>query len=124
MTFSNLENKCEIEQNLVGMYCLCVYEHANCMDTPCIGGSKGGGGRDARPLPLGDQILSFLCSLQQRICKIIPIWELAQPPRENPGSVTAMCCCGVETCIQQIFTECIKFLIHWSNTFTISAGYL
>ena len=53
MTFSNLENKCEIEQNLVGMYCLCVYEHANCMDTPCIGGSKGGGGRDARPPPPG-----------------------------------------------------------------------
>ena len=49
MSFSNLENKCEIEQNLVGVYCLCVYEHANCMDTPRIGGSKGGDGKDARP---------------------------------------------------------------------------
>ena len=51
-----------------------------------IGGSKGGA-RDARP-PLGVQILSFSCSFWQKIDKIIPIWELAHPPGENPGSAT------------------------------------
>ena len=36
--------------------------------TMYIGGSKGGGARDA---PLGVQILSFSCSFQQIIRKII-----------------------------------------------------
>ena len=44
-----------------------------------------GGTRDARPL-LGVQILSFSCSFQQIIRKIIGLWELAPPPGENPGS--------------------------------------
>ena len=48
-----------------------------------IGGSKGGGA--------GVQILSFPCSFWQKHCKIISIWELAHPPRENPGSATANC---------------------------------
>ena len=30
-------------------------------------------------------------SFWQKICKIIPIWELAHPPRENPGSPTDDC---------------------------------
>ena len=47
----------------------------------------GGGARDARP-PLGVQILSFSCSFQQIIRKIIDFWELAPPPGENPGSAT------------------------------------
>ena len=33
-----------------------------------IGGSKGGGTRDARP-PLGPEILSFLCSFREKIEK-------------------------------------------------------
>ena len=51
-----------------------------------IGGCKGAPG--TRPLPLGVQILSFSCSFRQKIDKIIPIWELAHPPRENPGFAT------------------------------------
>ena len=39
--------------------------------------------------PPGVQILSVSCTFQQKICKIIPIWELAHPHRENPGSATA-----------------------------------
>ena len=35
------------------------------------------------------QILSFSCSFRQKNCKIIPIWKLAHPPGENPGSATA-----------------------------------
>ena len=40
--------------------------------------------------PLGVQILSFSCSFRQKICKIIPIWELAHSPGENPGSATVI----------------------------------
>ena len=47
-----------------------------------------GGARDARPPPLGAQILSFSCSFQQKSRKIIGYWELAPPPGENPGSAT------------------------------------
>ena len=39
---------------------------------------------------LGVQILSFSCSFQQIIRKIIGFWELAPPPGENPGSATGM----------------------------------
>ena len=45
----------------------------------------GGGGAPGTGVPLGIQILSFSCSFQQKICKIIPIWELAHPSWENPG---------------------------------------
>ena len=38
--------------------------------------------------PLGVQILSFSCSFQQNICKIIGFWQLAHPPEENSGSAT------------------------------------
>ena len=34
------------------------------------------------------QILSFSCSFRRKNCKIISIWELAHPRRENPGSAT------------------------------------
>ena len=51
-----------------------------------IGGSKGAPG--TRALCPRDQILSFSCSFRQKIRKIIPIWELAHPRRENPGSAT------------------------------------
>ena len=34
----------------------------------------------------GVHILSFSYSFWQKIDKIIPIWELAHPPRVNPGS--------------------------------------
>ena len=54
-----------------------------------IGGSKGG--RQGRAPPLGAQILSFSCSFQQKVEKIIPLWELAPPPQENPGSATESC---------------------------------
>ena len=50
-----------------------------------IGGS---GGRQGHALPLGVQILSFSCSFYQKVKKIIPLWELTHPPRENPGSAT------------------------------------
>ena len=33
-------------------------------------------------------ILSFSYSFWQKIDKILPIWELAHPARENPGSAT------------------------------------
>ena len=59
--------------------------------TLIIGGSKGVPG--TRP-PSRVQILSFSCSFRQKICKIIPIWELAHPPRENPWSVTAYHACN------------------------------
>ena len=52
-----------------------------------IGGSKGGGARDAPP---GVQILSFSCSFWQKIDKIIAFRELAPPPGENPGSATVV----------------------------------
>ena len=58
-----------------------------------------------RKRPPRVQILSFSCSFWQKMCKIIPIWELAQvlwgkswirhcgglvpEPRANPGSATA-----------------------------------
>ena len=51
-----------------------------------IGGSKGG--RQGRAPPPGVQILSFSCSFQLKIRKIIGFWELAPPPGENPGSAT------------------------------------
>ena len=47
-----------------------------------IGWSKGARGMRT---PLGVQILSFSCSFRPKMCKIIPLWELALP-QENPGS--------------------------------------
>ena len=48
------------------------------------------GGRQGRaPPPPGVQILSFSCSFQLKIRKIIGFWELAPPPGENPRSATA-----------------------------------
>ena len=38
--------------------------------------------------PLGVQILSFSCSFEQIIRKIIDFWQLTPPPGENPGSTT------------------------------------
>ena len=105
------------------MYCLCVYEHANCMDTPCIGGSKGGWQGCAPPPPGRPNSFIFMQFSAKNLQNNRNFGVGAPRPRENPGSAPAMCCGGVETCIQQILTECIKFLIHWSNTFTISAGY-
>ena len=40
------------------------------------------GGRQGRAPPLGAQILSFSCSFQQKVEKIIPFWELAPPLRK------------------------------------------
>ena len=34
------------------------------------------------PLPMGVQIPSFSCSFRQKVCKIIPLWELV-PPRKS-----------------------------------------
>ena len=53
-----------------------------------IGRSKGGA-RDTLPIrPIGVQILSFSCSFRQKNWKITPIWELAPPSHDNPGSAT------------------------------------
>ena len=38
--------------------------------------------------PTGVQIHSISCNFQQKTYKIVPIWDLALPPRENPGSAT------------------------------------
>ena len=46
------------------------------------------GGVPGTCAPPGVQILSFSCTFRQKICKIIPIWELAHPPQENLGSAT------------------------------------
>ena len=48
-----------------------------------IGGSKGEPGT-----PPGVQILSFSCSFQQKICKIIALSTVGAPPQENPGFAT------------------------------------
>ena len=71
-----------------------LYKNKNALSVPGgsgprgdgIGGSKGAA-RDTRS-SLGVQIFSFSCSFWQKIDKIIPIWELAHPPLENPGSAT------------------------------------
>ena len=51
----------------------------------CIGGSKGGA-RDEPPQ--GPNSFIFM-QFSAKNCKIIPIWELAHPPRKNPGPATA-----------------------------------
>ena len=45
--------------------------------------------RGAPGQPPRVQILSFFMNFLQKICKIILIWELTHPSRENPGSATA-----------------------------------
>ena len=59
----------------------------------CIGPSKGSA-MDVHP-SLGVQILSFSCSFQPKICKIILIWELVHPLRENLGSATGLYACPI-----------------------------
>ena len=56
--------------------------------SPCIGGSRGGV-RDARP-PLGVQILSISCSFRENLACSRPPGGFTPPPRENPGSATAL----------------------------------
>ena len=45
-------------------------------------------GRQGRVRPWGSKFFNFHAVFGKKICKIIPIWELAHPPRENPGSAT------------------------------------
>ena len=52
-----------------------------------IGGSKGGDARDARPQ--GPNSFIFM-QFSAKNLQNNPIWELAQPPRENPGSATGI----------------------------------
>ena len=40
------------------------------------------------PPPQGSKFIHFYAALGKKNCKIIPIWDLAHPPQENPGSVT------------------------------------
>ena len=47
-----------------------------------------GGFRDARP-PWDPNSFIFKGLSGKKLDKIIPIWELAHPPGENPGSATA-----------------------------------
>ena len=54
------------------------------LESESIGGSKGGA-RDARPPP-GPNSFIFMQFLAKKNCKIISIWELAHPHRENPGA--------------------------------------
>ena len=56
----------------------------------CIGGSGVWQGRAHSPAPPGVQILSFPCSFRQKNLQNNPNLELAHPPRENPGSATAV----------------------------------
>ena len=57
-------------------------------ETLFIGRSRGGV-RDARP-PLGVQILSISCSFRENLACSRPPWRVHAPPRENPGSATAV----------------------------------
>ena len=57
------------------------------LDLPFIFGNRSPAVADLRGrqgCPRGQN--SFI--YRQKNCKIIPIWELAHPPRENPGSAT------------------------------------
>ena len=69
-----------------GVFGAVVEGGQNMKSTRFIGGSRGGGRQGRAP---EGQILLFSCIFRQNICKIVPIWELA-PPRENPGSATAV----------------------------------
>ena len=42
----------------------------------------------APPPPTRSKIFHFDAVFCKKNCQIIPIWELAHPPRENPGSAT------------------------------------
>ena len=65
---------------------MCYVFHYATLRFP-IGGSRGW--RQGRaPPPLRVQILSFSCSFQQIIRKIIDFWELAPLPGESSGSAT------------------------------------
>ena len=68
--------------------CPSAMEAGNLMYTFPLADLRGEPGKRTTP---GVQILSFSCSFWQKNCKIISIWELAQPPRENPGSATVFC---------------------------------
>ena len=68
-------------------------KHSNIMCTAClptisIGGSKEGAPGTCSPLIDRQTPVKTSCSFRQKNCKIIPIWELAHPPQENPGSAT------------------------------------
>ena len=76
------------EQHAVGIHIIDLLHSS--------GESKGAPG--TRAPPPGVQILSFSCSFQQIIRKIIGFWELAPPPGENPGSATAQCFQISKTC--------------------------
>ena len=56
--------------------------------TQFIGGSKWG--RQGRA-PRGSKFFHFHAVFSKKFAKIIPIWELAHPPGENPESATAHC---------------------------------
>ena len=51
-----------------------------------IGGSKGAPG--TRAPAWGSKFFHFHAVFGRKICKITPIWKLAPPPQENPGSAT------------------------------------
>ena len=46
-------------------------------------------GRQGRPPP-GSKFFHFHAVFGKKICKIPRTWELAPPPRENPGSTTGL----------------------------------
>ena len=59
---------------------------------------RGGGGRQGRA-PRGPKFFHFHAVFGNKICKITPTWELAPPPRENPGSATECLLLGMSNCV-------------------------
>ena len=74
--------------------------------------SGGGGVRDARPPPLGVQILSISCSFWENLAKLCvhaPPGGFTPPPGGNPGSVTEM---GLKfLCKSLVYGEVRDFLL-------------
>ena len=55
--------------------------------TPAVADLRGGA-RDAPPPPRGPKFFHFHAVFDQKNRFTYPLWELAPPPGENPGSAT------------------------------------
>ena len=70
---------------------ICGWHQCFCLQyRVCLSVTDLGGARNAPP-PLGVQILSISCSFWENLAKWYvgaPPWELAPPPRGNPGFAT------------------------------------
>ena len=89
---------------------------------PVSGGSKGGGRRGRAPPPWQPKCLHFHAvfskNLQNR--RLAPPWELAPPPRGNPGSATA---CPLRNSqnsrkiwlVRKLFCKILKINFFFSN---------